>query len=485
MNNGMLNTTLNGLQMYRTKYSSDLLDENAISQSLLTERHEASNTLSYLFGIEDHSVLDYLTGGTGRTMTIENREYQWKVMIEQERPITIEKAEDFGGTVSESSTSGLGGTPIYIWTAEKRFDAGALIEFDDNNFQARVMGEPVSDGHYYRSTLMTMNNDSSYYIPGQYLLPGSQLSIVGSAYEEGSKEADIIDYEFPVTLKNQLTIMRKKYEITGSAYASVMVIAMRDPKTKKTTKYWAPWQEWLALRKWYKNMDYQLVYGQYSDGSVKGSTGRPVYTGAGLLQQISPSTRRSYTKLTTSLLQDFLFDISYNTRGLGNRNYVALTGEMGMKEFDRVLREQAATYNLIDTKFVSGSGQNLTLGGQFTTYKMLNGITLTLKHFPAYDDTYHHRKLHPVTGKPLESYRMTFLDFGMYDGEPNIVKVVRKGREMVMWTVGGALTSNGFVNNKNQVMSNSYDGYVVNMMAEVGIMVKNPSSCGELYMNAA
>ena len=75
---------------------------------------------------------------------------------------------------------------------------------------------------------------------------------------------------------------------------------------------------------------------------------------------------------------------------------------------------------------VSGSGQNLALGGQFTTYKGLNGVELTIKHFPFYDNPIHNRRLHPVTGKPLESYRMTFIDFGMRDGSSNVVKVVKK-----------------------------------------------------------
>ena len=45
-----------------------------------------------------------------------------------------------------------------------------------------------------------------------------------------------------------------------------------------------------------------------------------------------------------------------------------------IREFDRILKEKVAGFNLIDTKFITGSGQELTLGGQFTTYKMTNGI---------------------------------------------------------------------------------------------------------------
>ena len=211
-----------------------------------------------------------------------------------------------------------------------------------------------------------------------------------------------------------------------------------------------------------------------------------VYVGAGLLQQISNSNRQTYTKLTADLVEDYLFNLSYNILAKGERKFVALTGEMGMKEFDRILKEKASAYNLIDTKFVSGSGQELTLGGQFTTYRMLNGIELTLKHFPLYDNIVYNRELHPVSGKPIESYRMTFLDFGSYDGEANIQKVVRKDREMVMGHTRGLVGPKvGHGKTISTMMSNAKDGYSVHFLTEQGIMVKNPTTSGELILEVA
>lgn len=156
-----------------------------------------------------------------------------------------------------------------------------------------------------------------------------------------------------------------------------------------------------------------------------------------------------------------------------------------MKEFDRVLREKASGYQLIATKFVTGSGQNLTLEGQFTTYKMLNGVELTLKHFPLYDNIVYNRKLHPTSGKPLESYRMTFIDFSNRDGEANVCKVVRKGREMVMWHTGGSIApGTGFSKSINTLRSNAKDGYQVHFLSEQGVMVKDPTACGELILDS-
>lgn len=487
MENGVLNT----LQLYRTKWFSGLVDEKMLSNALLTERHKVSTALSYVMGyFNQGNIVDFITNGLGKTMTIEHREYEWSVMIEHEKAIPIKQARWQGAVIGVDDVPGLNQSPIQVWVGEKWFGPGAIVEFDDKEFQCRVVGEPYQDGADWVYTLVVADGQADSYILPTLLTAGKQLSRAGSAYEEYSEEADIINYQTPFKLKNHLTTMRLSYDITGDAFSSVMVLAMRDPKTKKQTNYWSYWQEWIALRQWYERVDYMTMYSKYNanpDGTVSlvGTNGRPVYIGAGLLQQIAPANRRYYTTLSKEILDSFMSDLSYNILGFGERKFVALCGEMAMRELDRVLREIASGYTLIDTKFVTGSGQDLTLGGQFTTYKGLNGVELTLKHFPFYDNPIHGRKLHPITKKSLESYRMTFIDYGMRDGESNIQKVVRKDRELVMWHTGGSIApGSGHSKSINVLRSNAKDGYSVHFLSEQGIMIKDPTTCGELICDA-
>jgi hypothetical protein len=486
----MQDSILNNLQLYRTKYFSDLVDENMLSNALMTKPYEVSTVLSYIFGRYENSSIDFLTSGLGKTVVTENRQYEWPVMIESDKAIVIRQAKWQGAAITVALTPGINGTPIQLWLAEKWFGPGAILEMDDKEFQVIVQGTPYQDGTDWVYTVVMADGQAASFIPPSLLAAGSQVSRLGSAYSEYSETADIVNYQTPFKLRNHLTTMRLSYDITGSAAASVMVIAMRDPKTKKTSYLWSDYQEWVALRQWYQTLDRELVYSKYNanaDGTtdLMGENGRPIYIGAGLLQQISPSNKKTYTTLTANVLEDFLFDLSYNILGTNERKFVALTGEMGMKELDRVLKAKASAYSLIDTHFVTGTGQDLTLGGQFTTYKMLNGVELTLKHFPLYDNINYNRKLHPVSGKPLESYRFTFLDFGNRDGESNITKVVRKGREMVQWYTGGSVAPGaGFASSINTLRSNAKDGYSVHFLSEQGIMIKDPTSSGELICDS-
>ena len=491
----MNNTLLNNLQLYRGKRFSDLVDENMISNALLTKPHEMAGLLSLVFGTKDDGVstaIDLITGGLGKTMVIDNREYEWNVMIDSDHAVNIRYAKAGGKelTVADLTTiyPGLNGAPIYLGLEERYFGPGALLSFDNYNFQVRINGVPFQDGSTWVYECYVVGHNSDY-IPVEYLLPGRQVSRIGSAYEEYSDEADILNYQTPFKMRNNLMTLRLTYDITGDAYSTVLAIALKDPETGKTSYLWSDYQYWLALREWKRREEKALLFthsNRNADGTYnnKGTNGRFVAISESLFGQISPSNIRYYTNLTTEVLEDFLFDLCYNMLGTNERKFLGLTGEMGTREFDRILKEKAASFNLIDTKFITGSGQELTLGGQFTTYKMTNGIELTLKRCALFDNMEMFRQLHPITGKPLMSYTFLFVDLGTRDGQANIVKVCRKGREFVQWTTAGSVAPAGYSNNINTIRSNSRDGYSVHFLGEEGIMLRNPLSCGMLLCDA-
>ena len=92
----MDNGILNNLQIGRGKWFSDLVDENMISNAMLTRPYEVTRVISYVFGTKDDGYstsLDAITGGLGNVMTIDQRDYEWSVMIDSDRAVTIRSAK--------------------------------------------------------------------------------------------------------------------------------------------------------------------------------------------------------------------------------------------------------------------------------------------------------------------------------------------------------------------------------------------------------
>ena len=124
----MNNSLLNNLQLYRGRRFSDLVDENMISNALLTKPHEVSGLLSLVFGTKDDGVstaIDLITGGLGKTMIIENREFEWSVMIDSDHAVNIRWAKANGSEISTANyaaaTPGANGQPIFLALEERWF----------------------------------------------------------------------------------------------------------------------------------------------------------------------------------------------------------------------------------------------------------------------------------------------------------------------------------------------------------------------------
>lgn len=122
----MNNSLLNNLQLYRGKRFSDLVDENMIANAMLTRPHQVAGLLSLVFGTKDDGVstaIDMITGGLGRTMVIDNREFEWDVMIDSDHAVNIRWAKWNGNVIKpgDAVTPGINQTPIYLGLEERWF----------------------------------------------------------------------------------------------------------------------------------------------------------------------------------------------------------------------------------------------------------------------------------------------------------------------------------------------------------------------------
>lgn len=474
---------LNGLQITTGKWHSGLTQQNHLASAFLTQPHAMNTLVTRIFGGMQQATnpMQYLTGGTGRAKEIPNREYTWMLQGDDEKAIAVI------GNLGDAATdqSGKNRTVFRVKFAEKWFANQDVLAADDRFYRVRVMEDPYFDGDGWVYTLKLTNPDPTATIPDKYITAGAEFSKEYTTVPEMSTGGNTT-FSTPFKMRNHLTTLRKSYTVTRSASTDVLTIALKDPQTEQTTTTWVKLAEWEAIAQWYKEIERSLWYSTFS-ADAKGATdmmgdnGLPVYEGAGIDQQIAPANVREYTELSETIIRNFMIDLSYNTVPESNRHFVAFTGEFGFAEFDKAMKNSIKSWNLVDTHFVSGSGQDLQLGGQFKTYMGLNGTKLTLTHLPLLDNTVIQRQLHYKTGRPLSSYDFYIMDFGMKGGESNIQKVYKKDSEMVMWHTAGSVDPYGNTSKSiNTMRSNNSDGYSVHMLAEIGIQIANPMACGKL-----
>lgn len=483
-----MDAIISPLQVYKSKNFSGLTEHNHLVNAYLREPHKMDGILAYAFGITGNSVMNLLTSGLGNTLYIGEKEFTWDLYGKTERAIELLEDCTDGGT-----TPGINSTAFRLKFAERLFEPTDNLTSDQRT-QVHVIAEPYQDAVGWVYTVQLTDPDPTKFIDLADIVAGARFSKEYSSVEEFSIKGGGVSYNTPFKLKNQLTTLRKQYSVTRNAAKGVMVIELPDPgNPKKKTKLWTKLAEWNAMTEWMREIDRMLIYSIYNKNSsgvitLKGENQRPIFHGAGFRQQISPANIRYYSQLTYALLDDFLLDLSYAANAFGgDHKFIALTGKMGLREFDRAVRDEMKGQGITITNsgtFIAGEGQELVFQGQFVTVKFLNGIELTVKEFPPYDDLVQNRTLHPISKKPIESYRFTILNIGRKDGVANIQKVALEDSENVMWHVAGSTDPyGGVVKSINTQRSSSVDGYEVHMLEECILKVADPTSCGELIFS--
>ena len=477
------------IQVYKSIDFNGLGRTENLVNAYLTEPEQMDTVLSYVFGYQADNVLTLLTGGVNKTEYITNREYTWDLHVQSERAIeVIEDSPDLNGLLGRNNTS------FRIVLAEKWFDYNDNLIADDRDVQVHVVSEPYQSGNGWVYEVQLTNPNDSAFIDPSLITRGAFFSKDYTTVSEGSYQGGGHGYVTPIKLRNQLSTLRKTYKCTGEAAQAVMVVELFAPDGQ-STKYWTKLEEWTAMGKWYRELDKSYIYSRYNKDPETGeiklldkqNNNLPIYHGAGLREQIAPANKRFYTKLTYNLLKDFLFDLSYQAQQWGgDTKFVALTGRMGMDQFDIAMKEYNNQNGITITDhgtFIEGKGWDLGVTGYFKTVKFVNGLELTIKHFPPYDELVDNRQKHPVSGKPVESYRYTILNFGKKEGKSNIVKVAMKNRENVMWHIAGSTDPTGLTASSiNSMRASSFDGYEVNFLEQCGLKVSDPLSCGELIL---
>lgn len=457
------------MKVKKTYYNDDqMTDSNNLSNALLTSPEKISPMITHLGGREDKKFpLTFLTEGLGNTKSIERLEYEYDVNyhFRKTRPLAAQ---------AYATDVGANGQPFVLTFPDKWFIKDYIL-VSASGVQARIMSEPTPNGSNWDYTMQLVAPTGS--MPASDLTAGSLFAQMYAPVGVDFSRGNASNWQAPARVRHKLTTIRKSYQFSGNAKDYVVEFDL-PVKGGQTSRFWMDYEEWQHFLQWKEECEMYYWYGQQSYGDngvvqMKDENGQPVQIGPGLFDQII--NKDTYSVLTENKLSDVVGDIFFGMTDAQNMNVTLYTGTGGAREFDRAMKDKLGTLGFTvfsDGRFIQGNGSELTLTGYFKRYEHVDGHTINVVKVPLFDHgaVAQASQRHPVTGLPLESYRMCFVDQSRYDGQPNVQMINKKGREMVKWAVAGSVVPRGM--GDSALRASDIDGASVHFLKTAGICLK-------------
>jgi hypothetical protein len=471
-------------------WHANMTERNHLGKALLIKPEVFEKVMTQMFTsvrYADNPLSTALAGKAERT--IGSTEWEWELKGATTRPLVVyENVEP-----SANTTPGKFKQPFKIKLDENWYLPGDVIHPGTSNKknQLRIQskGIPHDVGWLYESRGMT--DDPAWFLDPKYLKAGQQWAKLFSQYEEGAEQSGSTQYALPIALTSRMGRYRKMYSVTGDAAQEVLAVAIQGSDGKMYTS-WVKYAEVEYWEQWYRELERGYWYSRSTD-TVLGATGRPIYSGPGVQELMEDSIQHPYTVLTAKLIEEFLMDIFYSRVKPGKaRRIKAYTGEYGMIQFHRAIddwsQKRKGFISIVDTNFIGKTSSEyhdnaMIAGYQFTKYRMANGAELELIHQPLYDDREINFEIDPVTGYPMESQRITFLDFSNQDGASSNIMLMNRTNSFKLAYVVGLQSPYGPVNKGFSAHSGDY--YEMHVQKQCGVTINDISRCGELILARA
>ena len=450
---------------------------NHIANALQQKSEILSPAITHLYGrLDKRFPLSFLTEGMGKIKTINSTDYQIPIIGRPKKTSTIASALYTAG-----DQPGKGHATFTIPFKDKWF-AKSFVIISPKGYKARIQSEPVQSGGEWHYKCQLINPDKNAWIPPTELAAGVTWGrLFAPVGIEASRGVESRSYN-PSMMTNQVTLLRKSYRYRGNVENKVMVIELVTDKGR--TKFWSDWESYIRTLEWREEIEQSLWESEYNKDengvihNIDEDSGEVIPMGSGIYEQIP--NKDTYTFLTENKLKQTIRDVMFNTSDSQIMNVEVFTGTGGMEEAHQALYNAASGsgFTLIDSdKFVKEGNGGLVYGNYFNTYIHQDGHRITFRKLPLLDSGVRAdiSGAHPITGLPLDSYKMIFLDMSTYDGQPNIQYVAEKGRESMEWAVAGATTPKGFPD--SPLRASDIDAASVHMMKSCGVMIRRPTNC--------
>lgn len=472
------------LRLYEDKYNSDGYSSiNHLSRGLLTESKLLSPAVTHLY-YKNGSVkfpLSFLTEGMGNFTSIDSADVSYKTPVMGR----IKRTSMVGTSIyATSDKPGINGTEFEIPFVDKWFKVNQVLYANQGKTQVHVKRDPRKEGNLYYYPVTLITSRKSDFCSPTFLASGVKwaggIVKVGIQNSRGTEHRS----QSPGMMTNQLSIVRDTFKIKGNVENKIMVVEI--PTHEGIKKYWSEFEYYLKNLEWKETCEDDLWYSKYNkteDGEIitvdelAGDEVTP--SGAGLIEQIP--NEDTYSIMTTEKLTSIARNAFYNSSDSEIKNIEVFTGLGGLEEVDRAMKEGAQNFTLVDSKIVSGSGYDMVYGAYFKSFRHVDGHTLTFRHLPLLDKgrIAEISQKHPITGLPMESYSLYFVDMSVYEGEANVMYVSEDGRENIEFVVPGAKVPKGY--DETVFRATATDGSSIETMKSQGVAVKRPTNCFKVY----
>lgn len=477
------------------QWHAGMTELNHLGMALMTKPTLLSGTMDKLFTsknyFSDNPLTQSLMAIPHGTEEIETVSWEWEMKGANTRPLVITEDSTSQSAVNNYGAPNLCGknkTTFKLILDENWYVPGDILSpgTSDKKYLCRVQDNVVRRGHSWEYTVRLMSDNDYDFVPDSLLEVGKLWSKLFSKYEEASVQSGSTQYSTPIGLENRMGKLRKHYKVTDLASTEVLRVAIQDSHGNYHTS-WMRYAEVETWQQWYRELERDLWLSR-STNTVIGANGRPVLSGPGVQEQLEDSHICRYSHLTVKLIEEYLMDIYYGRVKPGRgRNVHGYTGEYGMLMFHRAVQDWMQKSGFVQnvavfTRNVKSdlNPNSLAAGYQFVRYDMANGCSLTLHHLPLYDDRDINFELDPVTGYPLESQRITFLDFSGEGGQSN-VKIMNKKNSFAFTYVNGMFGPLGPA--KGGSSAHAGDFYEMHMEKMQGLHIKDVTKCGELILS--
>lgn len=480
-----------------SKQGVQLLEENNIATLYKTQPEEIDPVVTAALALMNRqSPLDAMLEKMGATETLRvgNREMQWDLELRPDNGYTITKSPTEIYGQSTTMTLGYGNQEFAVGLGDANaFIPGDIVVPEDERVQL-VCTRSAQDGLNTIYYFQIANPSIASSIQSSKVATGMKMTRWSTIAAEYSDRGGSGQISRPVKLRNSLMTLRDTYSISRNAKQTKNVIEITNPSNpSEKTWYWADRYYWNFLEQVKRGTDIMLLESVYNQGSnistiLKDEAGRPLYMGAGLQDQISPSNLFYYNGvLTFDYLDEIVSELANQVSVFGTDANLTLFAGKGLRRAitNAVVAKYTAT--AIPTVFQPGITflkddkndfeffQRNTSRITFSFGNVLNIVPMDIFS----DVSYYKQKISngfPDTRKSMEGF---IVNMGSVT-KNNVVKVYREGAENLMAVVEGMIGADG---KQAKNPTSGKDGYTGHVLRELGICLKDPMGSARIIYN--